>query len=81
MLFFMIRRKGGKNSLPFAIFTQKNDEPTKSFWNYCCPVKNKLKALYLFPIGVAAVLLIQGLGFQFQTVSIIKCAFLTRKAL
>ncbi len=26
-------------------------------------------------IGVAAVLLIQRLGFQFQTVSIIKCAY------
>ena len=43
--------------------------------------KNKLKALHLLPNGVAAALLIPGLGFQFQTVSIIKCAYFDKESL
>ena len=44
--------------------------------NYCCPVKINRKLCISLSIGIAAVLLIQGLGFQFQTVSIIKCAYI-----
>ena len=47
---------------------------------YCCPVKINWKLCISFPIGVAAVLLIQGLGFQFQTVSIIKCAYIDKES-
>ena len=41
--------------------------------------KNKQKVLYLFIHGIAAVLLILGLGFQFQTVSIIECTYFDKK--
>ena len=46
---------------------------------YCCPVKINRKFCISLSIGVAAVLLIQGLGFQFQTVSIIKCTSFDKK--
>ena len=42
---------------------------------YCCPIKINRKLYISLLIGIAAVLLIQGLSFQFQTVSIIKCAY------
>ena len=47
--------------------------------NYCCPVKINWKLCISLSIGIAAVLLIQGLGFQFQTVSIIKCTYFDKK--
>ena len=51
----------------------------KVFNNYCCPVKINWKLCISLSIGIAAVLLIQGLGFQFQTVSIIKCTYFDKK--
>ena len=54
--------------------------PSNCFlWNYCCPVKINWKLCISLSIGIAAVLLIQGLGFQFQTVSIIKCTYFDKK--
>ena len=49
--------------------------------NYCCPIKINRKLCISLPNGVAAALLIQGLGFQFQTVSIIKCAYFDKESL
>ena len=48
---------------------------------YCCPIKINWKLCISLPNGVTAVLLIQGLGFQFQTVSIIKCAYFDKESL
>ena len=48
---------------------------------YCCPIKINRKLCISLPNGVAAALLIQGLGFQFQTVSIIKCAYFDKESL
>ena len=47
--------------------------------NYCCPVKINWKLCISLSIGIAAVLIILGLGFQFQTVSIIKCTYFDKK--
>ena len=33
-VFFKIRRKGGERFSAFCYFTQKNNEPTKSFWSF-----------------------------------------------
>ena len=46
---------------------------------YCCPVKVNRKLCISLSIGIAAVLLIQRLGFQFQTVSIIECTYFDKK--
>ena len=54
--------------------------PNKASNNiYCCPVKVNRKLCISLSIGIAAVLLIQRLGFQFQTVSIIECTYFDKK--
>jgi len=56
------------------------DNVKKYSCNYCCPVKINRKFCISLFIGVAAVLLIQGLGFRFQTVSIIKYAYIDKES-
>ena len=51
----------------------------KAITIYCCPVKVNRKLCISLSIGIAAVLLIQRLGFQFQTVSIIECTYFDKK--
>ena len=55
------------------------DDEVYKVLNYCCPVKINRKLCISLSIGIAAVLLIQGLAFQFQTVSIIKCTYFDKK--
>ena len=55
------------------------DDEVYKVLNYCCPVKINRKLCISLSIGIAAVLLILGLGFQFQTVSIIKCTYFDKK--
>ena len=46
---------------------------------YCCPVKVNRKLCISLSFDIAAVLIIQRLGFQFQTVSIIECTYFDKK--
>ena len=46
---------------------------------YCCLVKINRKFCISLSIGIAAVLPILGLGFLFQTESIIECTYFDKK--